>query len=112
VGKRTYDHIFLCRQFYVLTAAIREQTQIMRENRCPGESSGDYITPPEESCLRNYFTAVQTGEFVGDCLTAVSECPECSAVLSAIKKRRELKTALNGLKRQIFNAGKAEAPHA
>jgi hypothetical protein len=64
MAKRTPEEV--CIEYAGAVAAVRAQTRILRDNRCPDESAGErdeasgYMHGAQESCLQRHWN-IETG---------------------------------------------------
>lgn len=104
-----------CVEYAIAAESVREQTRVMRNNRCEGESKGEigasgYREGAQDSCLNQHWTIVLEGS--GDHAREVPEldyedmCDECKTRLHAFKDRRDARKRLGAAKRAVENAGK------
>lgn len=111
-GRKVYDCVQLCRDYYLTSYEIRECSRKIRAEECPEVSvpayddNGRCIYGGSISCLMAYFQACAIGEGKNDCRIAVEKCPVCSVKLEQIVRRKELRYRLGGIKQKIQNAGR------
>lgn len=112
--QRTAEEV--CVEYAIAAESVREQTRIMRNNRCEGESKGEigmsgYREGAEESCLNKHWTIVIVDAGHGNAaekpsLAYDAMCDECKTRLQAFEDRREARKRLGAVKRAVEAAGK------
>jgi hypothetical protein len=98
----------LCIEYAEFVAHVRRLTGVLRKTKCSEASGGDDITPPESSCLDEFFSAPKgpDGEFPRDQEFFDEMCEHCKTKLRAIDERRHWKIKLGAVKRNIERVGK------
>jgi hypothetical protein len=106
--KRTAEQV--CIEYAIAVEAVREQTRIMRDNRCPNESANftehGMNVDGESSCLDDLFEIMKEGAEEDSDYEEM--CPACKIRFHALQKRRAARKRLGAAKRAVESIGKRE----
>lgn len=102
----------VCAEYALAAEAVREQTRIMRNNRCEEESKPEitangYGAPAVESCLSQHWT-IETDVRGSEhpMKDSGDMCDPCQIRLKAFEARKDAKRRLGAVKRSIESVGK------